>query len=574
MEKIWKIQEPDPKTVHQIRRTLKCSAITATILANRNIISSSDISAFFSESFSDIREPFCLKDMSRAVDRVVRAIQHNEKIVVFGDYDADGITATVLLYQFLKDAGALVTPYIPHRINEGYSLQPRHMTDKVFPGRVDLIITVDCGSASHEAVDLARAQGMDVIITDHHTVAGDLPGAVAVINPKRPDCASGLKDLAGVGVAFYLAIAVRKALRDLGHWDKRPEPNLKQYCDLVALGTVADVVPLKTENRIFVKQGLQVIRSGQRSGLNALINACRLDRDFIDAEDIAFRLVPRLNAAGRLSHAKIGMSLLTAGDEDSADQIARDLCHKNHTRQLMEQEMVVDIENYVRDHPGVMKQPAIVLAHANWHEGILGIVASRIADRFFKPVVLLSKKDSISRGSARSVPGFDLYGGLALCAEALEQFGGHPMAAGLSIKTDHIPMFRQMFEKVAEKVMPDGPLKQTMPVDCELAFDQMTKPFIDELARLQPFGEENPEPLFLAREARVFHSARVGKDKRHLRLRVGQVREKAVNAIYFNAPGVLDQAGTLDGMVFHLRWNHYNGKKSPQMVVRHVAAAP
>ncbi len=279
-------------SVKKIRDILKCSPVVATILANRNILSESDILRFRNASLSDLRPPFSMKDMDVAVRRIYVAITDNEKMLIFGDYDADGVTATTLLFEFLRYTGADVSFYIPHRIKEGYSLQPGHISDYAVPNQVKLVITVDCGSKSHEAVKLAQDSGTDVIITDHHNISGSPPGAIAVVNPKREDCDTGFNNLAGVGVAFSLLICLRKYLRDMNFWQNRPEPNLKNFCDLVAIGTVADVVPLVDENRILSKTGLEVISSVQAGGINALVKACGISNNVVRAEDIAFRLAP------------------------------------------------------------------------------------------------------------------------------------------------------------------------------------------------------------------------------------------------------------------------------------------
>jgi len=368
-------------------------------------------------------------------------------------------------------------------------------------------------------------------------------------------------------------MALRKQLRDDNHWENRPEPNLRQYCDLVALGTIADVVPLRGENRIFVKHGLEVMRAGNRPGIKALAAASGLDRQFMDSEDIAFRLVPRLNAAGRLSHADMGVSLLTADDKNAADEIAAELGKKNFTRQLMEKEMLADIEKYLKNYPECLQKKSIVLAHPGWHVGILGIIASRLTDRYGKPTVLFSKQEGVSRGSARSIPGFDLYQGLVHCADKLEAFGGHPMAAGLSIKTGRIGLFQDTFEAVVSKFASEEDSAREVPVDVELDFYHITGGLLDELTQLQPYGAENREPLFLARGVKVFYSTRIGKDKTHRRMRVGQVSEKVVNAIQFNVPQDYFEADLFERMIFHLRWNHYKGMKTAQIIIKDVELA-
>ncbi|MBU4420608.1 MAG: DHH family phosphoesterase, partial [Proteobacteria bacterium] len=325
MKKDWQILQPDISSVRKISKALKCNPIIASILVNRNIVSVEDAFDFLNPSFNNMRSPFSIKGMHTSVRRIFSAIINNEKILIFGDYDADGITATAVLLEFFSYIGANVYYYIPHRTKEGYGLQKNHIIDYALPKGISLIITVDCGSNSYDAVKSAKHNGIDVIITDHHRITDRPPHAFAVVNPKRIDCTSGLDNLAGVGVAFYLLICLRKHLRDNGFWHKLAEPNLKNLCDLVALGTIADMVPLVDENRILVNAGLKKIYTGERNGMKALIEECKLKGPLTDTDDIAFKLVPRLNAPGRIDHAKSAVELLTTKRLDIARQIAQTL---------------------------------------------------------------------------------------------------------------------------------------------------------------------------------------------------------------------------------------------------------
>ena len=408
MKKEWQILQPDIHLVEKLCGMLNCHPAVASILINRNIFSTKDVSDFFNTSLSQLSPPFSIMDMDVAVDRVIEAITRKEKILIFGDYDVDGITATTILLEFLHSAGAEVSYYIPHRITEGFGLKKNHISDVAMPNGIHLIITVDCGSDGQDAVKAARDVGIDVIITDHHIISDTIPPAVAVVNPKRDDCPSGFQNLAGVGVAFYLLICLRKKLRDINFWEDRPEPNLKNYCDLVALGTLADVVPLTCENRILTTAGMNILRSTRRPGLNALIEVCEINKHAIDADDIVFYLAPRLNSAGRIDHASTAVELLRSKDIETARTIAHSLNRLNQDRRSIENNILAEVNDHLKDNPHLLRKNTLVLVRQDWHLGILGIVASRLIKKYFRPVVLITTADGIGKGSARSIPEVNL----------------------------------------------------------------------------------------------------------------------------------------------------------------------
>ena len=327
MKKEWRQIPTDLESVNSLVKSINCHQITAAVLINRSIFNKQAALQFLNPSFSHIRSPFAIKDMRRAVDRIISAIENKERILIFGDYDADGITSVTVLMEFFQYIDADVFYYIPHRMTEGYGLKPRHVHKVALPNAANLIITVDCGSSSHDAITAAAAAGIDVIVTDHHNILTPIPQAAAFVNPKRQDCQSGLEHLAGVGLAFYLLICLRKRLRDNGYWEKvqKPEPNLKRYCDLVAIGTVADIAPIIDENRVFTRAGLDMMTSGYRMGSNALVLASGIKDNYIDSEDIAYRLAPRINAAGRIDHAGSAVDLLLTHNPETANQIALEL---------------------------------------------------------------------------------------------------------------------------------------------------------------------------------------------------------------------------------------------------------
>jgi len=573
MQLQWRIATPPPETIAKLVASLRCSRIIATLLANRGITNDEQARAFMHPSLQDLRPPEGLQDVDKAVQRLHRAITTNEKILIFGDYDVDGVTATAVLYEFLKAAGANVRCYIPHRLTEGYSLQAQHITAYAVPQKIDLIITADCGSASHAAIDVARQAAIDVIVTDHHEMPDPLPQALAVINPKRPDCPSGMGSLAGVGVAFYLLVALRRYLREADHWVDRPEPNLKAMCDLVTLGTIADMVPLQAENRIIAHHGLETIRNGHRPGLEALIRISGVEKKTVDADALAFYLAPRINAAGRMDHADLALALLLSDSPDAAMPLARRLQQLNTARQHAEKGILEDIQAHLAAHPRLLENKSLVLAQEGWHAGILGIVASRVAKRFHRPVVLISTDGNMGQGSARSIAGLNLYSALKDCRQSLIAFGGHAMAAGLRIQTVQIPDFQQALETTIQAMSVDTDLTPDLAIDCELDLGNVDRPLIDAIQALQPFGVALPKPLFMARNVRVCSSKIVGSGHRRMVLSPSALsRNIRLDAIQFNVGQDKAPPKRFARIAFELQWNRWNGNQKAQLVV--VAVDP
>ena len=568
MKKQYIVQNPDQAAVTQLTLQVKCSPIISKILINRNITTPEEAKNFLESNIGNLRPPFQIIDMQKAVDRITTALSQRENILIFGDYDADGITATILLYEFFRQLDAPVSFYIPHRTKEGYGLAPRHINSIAVNRKIGLIITVDCGSSSHEAIFAAKKNGIDVIVTDHHHLPDKLPPAIAVINPKRRDCHAGFECLAGAGVAFTLLICLRKHLRDKQFWPTGREPNLKTYCDLVAIGTMADLVPLRDDNRILVKTGVEILQSSDRPGIHALIQAAGLTEETVSAEDIAFRLAPRINAAGRIAHAAAAVRLLTTRDKKRSQRIAACLNRLNTQRQTREQKIFSQILAYIKANPPILQRNALVLNHPDWHEGVLGIVASKLVERFYRPTILLSVRNGVAQGSARSIQGFHLFEGLEKTSALLESFGGHAMAAGLRLNAQNIDSFRKAFETLVTEMTRPEDFIPTLTIDHQITFDDITPRLISELEWLQPFGEGNPEPLFLAQKVVVVFSKIVGGRHRQLRLKQSNsVSNQTFNAIQFNIDPN-DQAPTFfDQIAFRLRWNRWNGNKNIQLII-------
>ena len=568
----YKITAPDPRIVRRLQTALGCDPIMATVLTNRGFKTETGVRTFLHPALSDLRPPFSLKDMTPAVTRITQALKRQEKILIFGDYDVDGVTSTALLSGFLRHAGADVSTHIPHRIEDGYSLSADYIAKKAVPGGIDLIITVDNGSTSHEAVNQARSAKIDVIIVDHHVIVPPYPDALAVINPKRADCPAGLADLAGVGVAFALLICLRKYLRDRGFWQDRPEPNLKNDCDLVALGTVADMVPLRRDNRILTQAGLNIIRRHcRRPGLQALVETAGISADALNAEDIAFRLAPRINAAGRMAHADIALSLLTAEDPADITARVRHIEELNTRRRETQKQLFDRIQTDIAAHPDRLTGASLVLWGENWPEGVLGIVAAHLLQEYHRPVVLISTRNGIGKGSARSLPGFDLYRGLTACRDTLLGYGGHALAAGVTVDTHNLENFRKQFERTAQEAAATAPFDTDTPVDAEISLNDISEKLLDELETLAPFGAANREPLFLARDVAIVSSRIVGRYHLSLRLRQrSRVPGRTFQGIHFNIDPEKPVPKTYDQIVFRVGWNDWNQTRTPRIIIEAV----
>lgn len=574
MQRQWTILSPDPDQVSALAAALGCHPAVSAVLINRGICSPDRAACFLNPSLAHVRSPFLIKDMEQAVSRILLAMRRSEKVVVFGDYDADGITATALVFDFLANLDMDVDYYIPHRLTEGYGLGLDYVENHAIPGNIRLIITVDCGISSHEAVGAARRADIDVIITDHHEIPALLPDAFAILNPKQPACPSGFTWLAGVGVAFNLVLALRKRLRDEDFWKTRPEPNLKAACDLVALGTVADMVPILEENRIYVKAGLEVLASGARPGVRALLDVCRVSNRPLDTWDIAFRLAPRLNAAGRLSHGSRGLELLTSSSTETARTIAEELDLENSRRQDLEKHVLSEIFKQLETNPKLLEKKSLVLERQGWHQGVIGIVASRLVQRYARPVVLIAVSDGMGKGSARSPEGLDLFQAIKACGHCLEKFGGHAVAAGLTVKAEKIPAFRTHFEKIVCQDMAAESFIPKLVIDREISAADISPGLADELEKLVPFGKGNQEPLFMLSDMDVVSARTVGAGHMQMRLRPAtHLQTIPLDAILFNAPSDKPSPKRFDRIACYVRWNRWRDRKRIQLVIEDFVAA-
>ncbi|NVM57983.1 MAG: single-stranded-DNA-specific exonuclease RecJ [Desulfobacterales bacterium] len=578
MKKKWSILSPDHNQGCSLAGALGCHPAVATVLINRGISTPGRAACFLKSSLAHVRSPFLMKDMDRAVSRILLALQRGEKVVIFGDYDADGITATALLFRFLTYLDMDVDYYIPDRLTEGYGLSRDYVENHAIPHGIGLIITVDCGISSHEAVRVAHSAGVDVIIADHHEVPPLVPAAFATLNPKQPTCTSGFTWLAGVGVVFNLVLGLRKRLRDEHFWRTRSEPNLKAACDLVALGTVADMVPILEENRIYVKAGLEVLASGARPGVRALLDVCHISDRALDTRDLAFKLAPRLNAAGRLRHGSLGFELLTTSSVQTARTIAQELNQENTRRQDIEKHILSDISRRLETNPQLLGKRSLVLDHQGWHVGVIGIVASRLVEQYVRPVVLIAVADGLGKGSARgpAAAGFDLFEALKGCAHCLEKFGGHQAAAGLTLKAEKIPGFRTQFEKIVSQTAAAEDFIPKLVIDSKISPAEISPKLADELEQLAPFGTGNPEPLFMLSDMDVLSARIVGASHMQMRLRPssppGAEQTRPLDAILFHAGSDEPHPKRFHRIACHVRWNRWRDRKSIQLVIKDFVA--
>lgn len=526
------------------------------LLDIRGIIEKQEVENFLSSS-DFLEDPMCLKDMDKAVFRINCAIDNFEKICIYGDYDADGTTSTVLLYSYLESMGANVMYYIPKR-EEGYGLNIPAI-DKLKSYDVSLIITVDNGIVAMDEVLYAKSIGIETVITDHHQPREILPDAVAVIDPHRKDCNSAFKPLAGVGVAFKLVMAIEGEDRSL-------EELLNNYSDLVAIGTIADLVPIKDENRCFVKKGLALITNTNRPGLKALLEEAGIYGRNINSSNIAFNIVPRINASGRMGSSEKAVHLLLSSSKEDSDALAMDLGEENRQRQKIEQDIIKEVDELFIKEPHRLYERILIVCGENWHHGIIGIVASRMLEKHGKPVMIISSIDGKARGSGRSIEGFSLYDAVCNCSEYLTRFGGHPMAAGINLESGNILAFKKAMETYANN-MDEIPFP-VLNIDCKLNPSTLSVDLINQIAGIEPFGTCNPKPIFVLCNMKITEINSVAGGK-HLRLTF-QREETIITAMRFSVTKEqfpYSIGDTLD-LAVTIELNEYYGNKSLSIIIK------
>lgn len=525
---IWNTRPYEEAQASELARVLGVSPVTARLLAIRGITDPNAAARFLKPSLDQLLDPFLLTDAGKAADRLLAAIAARERIAVHGDYDVDGITSTVILRRALELLGGDVGHFIPERLTDGYGLQPGTI-DRLHAEGVRLIVSVDCGIRGADAARRARELGVDLIITDHHEPDTELPDAVAVVNPKRHDCAYPDKNLAGVGVALKLVQALCHKAGKTG-W-------LPAFVKIAAIGTLADVVPLVGENRVIAKLGLEMLSKGpHKVGLRALLEASGLTGKTIDAYHVGFMVAPRINAAGRMSTPDIATRLLLASDEGMAGEarsLAEQLEAENLRRRQEDQDILAKAKKVVDTDPDVGARSVLVVAGEGWHRGVIGIVASKLVDAFYRPAIVLSIEGDVAHGSCRSIPGFDMLAALESCAPMLGRFGGHKQAAGLQLEAARIREFRQGVNAYAEDRLGPDDLRPRLWLDGPLMFNEITDRVVAELGALAPFGPGNPRPKFHTGPVAVVDGPRKLKE-RHLKMSVKQ-DGRVLRAIHWNA---------------------------------------
>ena len=559
--KRWVTAKPNLETVRSLARSCGFTPLAAAALCARGIDTPEAARAFLETDPAKLHDPMLLPDMAKARDTIRRAIDQGKKIAVFGDYDVDGVTSTCVMTRVLRSLGADVRHYIPDRLSEGYGLSMGAM-DRLAQDGIGLIVTVDSGVSAFEEIARARELGMEVVVTDHHECREELPDANAVVNPKRADSIYPFAELAGVGVAFKLASALAG--------DGQQRAVLEQYADLVALGTVADVMPLVGENRIIVAAGLRRMTETQNVGLSMLLHESGQQGKRLTASTISFILAPRINAAGRLGHADMAAELFLTDDPRRAQTLAMALCEQNKQRQATENQILEQALQKLRREYDPLEDQVIVLAGEEWHHGVIGIVSSRICDRYACPTVLIALEDGIGKGSGRSVKGFNLYEALCDSAPLLERFGGHELAAGLTIREENIQQFRENMEAWAREHVNPRELMPILHIDCPIAPEFISTEATRGLDVLEPFGMGNPQPVFSMCDLLVEEITPISSD-RHVRLTLSKDGQTYTAMLFGTGQGGCGFAqGNYVDAAFCLEINEYRGRCSVQLVIRDI----
>ena len=567
MQKQWVVRKPGSEISAAVAEELMIHPLIAAILSARGICDSTTARLFLSPSLADMIDPTLMKGMAEAVERLQIARQRHEPVCIYGDFDCDGITGTALLVSFLRDAGFDCRYFIPNRFDDGYGLN-NDALDRIIEQGAALIVTVDCGITAIDEALFCRERGVDLIIVDHHVPGKAIPEAVAVLNPLQSGCEYPYKALAGVGVAFNLLVALRAALRKEEVFSSGNGPDLREWLDLVALGSIADVVPLTGQNRIYAWYGLRLLSNSVKPGIQALKRVAGVSGE-VSCGHVGFRLAPRLNAAGRMESAVPGVELLLCPDPSESQRVAVELDAANAERQAIERSIFDEAVAQVESQGGFPARRSIVLASETWHQGVIGIVASRLVERYHRPVILIVlAEDGSAKGSGRSIPGFHLLEAISGCAGQLIRFGGHRYAAGIGLASNNVPNFAGAFEAEALRILGDAELVPRLEIDIEVQPEDVTRELALELKRLEPFGAGNPEPLFIMRGLTVTERRVVGEG--HLRLRLSR-GNRSFSAIAFRM-AERDTAGAID-IAFILEMNEWNGSSSLQLRVKDLRTA-
>ena len=558
MKKKWSFYEVEQEKINEISNKYNITKLLAQILVNRGITKEKEISTFLEPTRNDFYDPFLLPDMEKAVDRIIEAINNQEKVMIFGDYDVDGITSVTVLKKFLKERGLETGYYIPNRLEEGYGLN-KEAVEKIIEQGYTLIITVDCGISGIEEIEECNKLGVQTIVTDHHEQGENIPNAYAVIDAKRKDNKYPFRELAGVGIVFKLIQAISTKLN-------LEEKEYLKYLDIVAVGTISDIVPLINENRVIAKLGLMLIKMTKNIGLRELIIASNYKQ--IDSNTISFGIAPRINACGRMGHQEEALKLFLTDNIVEAKEITNKLNKYNSERQEKEGNIFKQALEKLQTE-NIENRNTIVLGGDNWYHGVIGIVASKLTESFFKPTILVCFEGEDGKGSGRSIPSFDLHEALSYSGNYLEKFGGHAMAVGLTLKKENFESFKEKFEEFAEQKN----IKQIIPtikIDCEISKNDLKLETVEELKKLEPFGEKNQRPCFVYKGLKI-NSIRALSEGKHLKLSLRDDNQ-LIDAIGFNLGHLADEflIGDKVDIVGILEINEYNGIKKVQINLKDI----
>lgn len=558
MNKKWEFYNSDINKIKEISEKFEISELLSAVLVNRNIVEDEDVKLFLNPTRNDFHDPYLMPDMKQAVDRIIKAIENNEKTIIYGDYDVDGITSITVLTRFLKERGLDVSSYIPNRLDEGYGLNKEAIKNIADEG-YKLIITVDCGISGTEEVDYAYSLGMEVIVTDHHEPLEELPKALAVIDCKRKDSKYPFNSLAGVGVAFKLAQAIGIRLN-------LEEKEYLKFLDVVCIGTISDIVPLIDENRVIAKLGLKLVEQTRSPGVKALLNVAAYKE--VNSNTVSFGIAPRINACGRMGHERDALDLFLTENIVEANRITEKLNEYNKKRQEIEKRMFEEAVQKI-EAENIKEKNAIVLGGEDWHHGVIGIVASKITELYYKPSILICFEGDEGKGSGRSISGFDLHAALCSSSNYLEKYGGHEMAVGLSLKKEMFEEFKVNFEKLAEEAHTEE-FVPVIKIDKEINLKDITIENVKGLNLLEPFGESNKTPVFIYKNLRI-DSIRALSEGKHLKLTLKD-GNTIINAIGFNMGGYSEEylIGDKIDVVGILEINSFNGIESVQINMRDI----
>lgn len=563
MVKRWLYKDvPASEQIEQLSKAININPYLSAILLQRGIKNFDEAKDFFRPSLEKLHDPFLMKDMDKAVNRLKAAIDLQEKILIYGDYDVDGTTSVALVYSYLRNFYKNCEVYIPDRYAEGYGVSQAGI-EWAAEHDVSLIIALDCGIKASDMVTLANHKGIDFIICDHHLPDKEIPNAVAILDPKREDCNYPYKELSGCGLGFKLIQAF--ALRH------REEIEIYDYLDLVAVSIASDIVPITGENRILTYFGLKKLNENPSPGLKALKNIAAIRSD-LDVSGIVFTLGPRINAAGRVAHASAAVDLLISETEAEANILAEKVNIRNDERKQFDSDITEEAIAMIQGDETLRTSKSTVLFKNTWHKGVIGIVAARCVEKFYRPTVILTESNNKITGSARSVSGFDLYQAIFACSDLLEKFGGHKYAAGLTLDSSNLIAFRRKFEEVVSSTITEDMLTPVMDIEMPIDFDAVTPKFFNILQQMAPFGPENPRPLFVAKNVYVFNSLSSFKDK-HLRFLAGQESNSSVfNTVGFDMASYYDRLSRRDlfSMVFTIEENTFNGNTSIQLRIKDI----